>query len=179
MDTNHHPHTVEPAHPKVASALRGMRRRGDPSRHIGEDLIRQFIEFRVDPDTDHLTQSQQAEALGVSRSTVSNLQRTPGVWNAIRKARYEFRQEALLVVDEATFREAAKGNVAAARLAYERWDPAYLPRRAEVRVGVEAELARLQGMTVEELQTEAEKLAAEIQEITSQVAATSPKATAC
>lgn len=158
--------------PKLDGSRRTPRRRHDPGLHVGADLIARYIEYRLDPSNDVKNQHQQAADLGVSRSSISNLARIPGVLDEVRRQRYAIRGEDLLRVDEAIFRAGAEGVVPAAKLCYERWDAGYKPRRVEVRV--DPELERLKGMSTEELEAEAQRITDHIKWIQSTVDALVP-----
>lgn len=159
-------------HPKAVGVIQRGRRRHDPARHVGADLIARYIEYRLDPGNDAKDQYQQAAELGVSRSTISNLARTPGVFDEIRRQRYRLRGEALLQVDAAVLQQAKQGVIPAARLYLERWDAGYMPRRAKVRVDPEVE--RSKGMTAAELEAEAQRITEHIKWIRSTVDALVP-----
>ena len=142
-----------------------LRRARDADRRsqISDKLLRNYIVYRTDPASDRKKLTEKAKDMGVNICTISKLDHVPGIYAEIRRARYTLCSENLLYVDEAMFNRASKGNVPAAKLMYERWDPGYLPKTANVSARVELE--SLKDKSAAELEIMASKILEEIRQI--------------
>jgi len=156
--------------PAIVTQALGVRRPSDrtPSKAVSVNLIRNYILYRIDPRTDRRTTKQRASDLGISTTAIAKLDHIPGVYEEVRKARFELCKQGLLLVDEAMFRKASQGDTPSAKLMYERWDPSYLPKTGTMNVNTD--LASLQGKSTDELIAMTEKLTEELKSIKSTVA---------
>ncbi|MDA2916254.1 hypothetical protein MYX64_05360 [Nitrospinae bacterium AH_259_B05_G02_I21] len=76
----------------------------------------------VDPANDHLRRREIAELVGITERQLYKYLRDEGLWFEARELRRAARAEWLCKTDTALFDKAIEGDVAAARLVYQRWD---------------------------------------------------------
>lgn len=142
---------------------------GDPNaisgHKVGPDLIRRYILYRSDPANDKKFLKHRAVDLGVGESSITTLDRLPGMFDEVRRARFKLYRGDLYDMDLAMFRKAKRGDVPAAKLMYERWDPEYV-QRTQV-FNQKGEPDELKGKSIEEIRQLAEQQLAELKRITS------------
>jgi len=85
------------------------------------EIRNRLIDILINPMNDGFTQQEVADMAKVSLKTVWRYL-TPEVWETIRKLRLDVLSRSLAQVDRAIFAKAVQGDLAAAKLIYNRWD---------------------------------------------------------
>jgi len=85
------------------------------------EIRNRLIDILINPMNDGFTQQEVADMAKVSLKTVWRYL-TPEVWESIRKLRLDVLSRSLAQVDRAIFAKAVQGDLAAAKLIYNRWD---------------------------------------------------------
>lgn len=94
-----------------------------------------FVEGMITGEFDNKTQGEIAEALGVDSKTIWEWKRRAD-WAHIKEQRRKLYSHTILKVDQAMLRAAEKGDVAAAKVIYERfdgWVPSSVVRNVNVK----------------------------------------------
>ena len=111
-----------------------------------------IITMMTNPACEGMSQRQIAAEVGVSPRTVRNYL-TQEVWQEIKTRRLRLVHDALTVVDDVLLKKALDGDIQAAKVLYSRWDK--LKRQ-------EDDALALEGLSVEELDAEIQRMEAEI-----------------
>lgn len=88
----------------------------------GNFAFQHFIEMLIDGEDEHKTLKQIAEEVGVSDRTLLTWKKKKVDWEYVKTERRKKYASDMLDIDRAMVKEAKKGDVAAAKLAYERFD---------------------------------------------------------
>lgn len=88
---------------------------------MNQDLKQRIITALCKPEHEGKTQKQLAGIVGVHPRTMQNYL-TADVWAEVHQRRLDVINQSLQLVDQAVYMKAIKGDMAAARILYSRWD---------------------------------------------------------